>query len=59
MYGPTNPPPDGGSLITISLMQLLITGVFSLVSVEAAAAMAMNKYKSNRSGGSEMETWVG
>ncbi len=31
--------------------------MFCSVSAEAAAAMAMNKYKSNRSGGSERDGW--
>lgn len=41
--------------ISIPVFLCLITGVFHSVSVEAAAAMAMNKYKSNRSGGSERD----
>lgn len=43
--------------ISISTFLCLITGVFCSVSAEAAAAMAMNKYKSNRSGGSERDSW--
>lgn len=52
-------PPRWCSLIIliVSAFSCLITGVFGSVSAEAAAAMAMNKYKSNRSGGCERDRW--
>lgn len=43
--------------ILISVFLCIITGVFCSVSAEAAAAMEMNKYKSNRSGGCERDRW--
>lgn len=42
--------------ISICIFLCLITGVFYAVSAEVVAAMAMNKYKSNRSDGSGRET---
>ena len=64
MHPPTNPPAPPQLMFThhynhISICILcLITGVFYAVSAEAVAAMAMDKYKSNRSNGSGRETDV-
>lgn len=43
--------------IPASVFLCLMTGVFSSASAQAAAAMAINKYKSNRSGGSDRDRW--
>ncbi len=44
-------------MLSVSVFLCVITGVFCRVGVKTTAAMAMNKYKSNRSGGSEKDRW--